>query len=245
MDDDGNGIAIWQRPTSGGRVLWANRYEAGSGWGTTATLIKPDPETSALDERLSVGPNGDAFVVWEQNDPMRGDIDDIWGVRFSGSAWEAPERIDDYDAGDKREPDIAVDGAGIAHAVWSQADDDFENIWATQYTPTPGSGWGAPELIEPPNEDPRRDGDAILPDIAVNAAGNAFVVWRQPSEIWPSIWSNRLDPGTGWMEAETIEQADQSAGLPRIAVDDARHAHAVWPHSQALAGDRLRTNRFE
>lgn len=242
MDDVGNGIAVWARPTPRGDVLWANRYTAGSGWGT-AELIKSDPETDARDPRLDVGPGGDAFVVWVQNQDTR---DDIWGIRFSGSSWEAPVRLDSYDDGNKQTPDIAVDGTGIAiaHAVWSQVDVDFENIWATQYTP--GSGWGAPVLIEPPNDDPRRDDDATNPRIAVNAAGNAFVVWRQTSESWLSIWSNRLDPGTGWMTAETIEQSDQSARLPRIAVDDARHAHAVWPHSRGeLGGDWLRTNRFE
>ena len=240
MDDDGNGIAVWERPTPRGGVLWANRYAAGLGWGISE-LIKSDPETDAADPRLDVGPNGDAFVVWVQNQDTR---DDIWSIRFSGSSWESPVRLDSHDEGNKRTPDIAVDGMGVAHAVWSQADVDFENIWAAQYTP--GSGWGAPELIEPPNDDPRRDDDATHPRIAVNSAGNAFVVWRQLSESWLSIWSNRLDPGAGWMTAETIEQSDQSARLPRIAVDDARHAHAVWPHSRGeLGGDWLRTNRFE
>ena len=240
MDDDGNGIAVWARPTSGGNVLWANRYTAGSGWGN-AELIKSDPETAARDPRLDVGPGGDAFVVWVQNQDMR---DDVWGARFSGSSWESPVRLDSYDDGNKQTPDITVDGTGIAHAVWSQVDDDFENIWATQYAP--GSGWSAPELIEPPNDDPRRDTDAISPRIAVNAAGDAFVVWLQRSEGWLSIWSNRLDPGTGWIEAEVIEQLDEAARQPHIAVDDARHAHAVWPHSRGnLGGDWLRTNRFE
>jgi hypothetical protein len=242
MDDDGNGIAVWERPTPRGGVLWANRYTAGSGWGT-AELIS-DPETGARDPRLDVGPGGDAFVVWVQNQDTR---EDIWGIRFSGSSWESPVRLDSYDEGNKQTPDIAVDGTGIAHVVWSddiETDDDFENIWATQYTP--GSGWSAPGLIEPPNDDPRRDSDAISPRIAVNAVGDAFVVWLQHSESWLSVWSNRLDPGTGWIGAEVIEQLDDAARQPRIAVDDARHAHAVWPHSRGnLGGDWLRTNRFE
>jgi hypothetical protein len=257
MDDEGNAIAVWARQTvtSTGRgwVLWARRYVAGEGWGTadTATLIKPDPETSALDERLSVGPNGDAFVVWEQNDPMRqdplgNDIDDIWGVRFSGSAWEAPERIDDYDAGNKRDPDIAVDGMGVAHAVWSQADLDFNNIWANAYIP--GPGWGAPELIEPPNEDPNEDSSAASPRVGVNAAGNAFVLWRQNWQDWASIWSNRRDPEEmSWtpMRAERIEDEARAAGVPMVAVDENRHAHAAWPHGLGSGADWVRTNRFE
>jgi hypothetical protein len=243
MDSDGNAIAVWDRPTVGGDVLWANRYTAGSGWGT-AQLIKDDPDTSATGPRLSMGRGGDAVVVWAQGDDTR---EDIWAVRFSGSTWEAPVRIDAYDDGNKNQPDVAVDGAGMAHAVWSQADPDFENIWAASYTP--GSGWGTPELIEPPNEDPEEDGDATVPRIGVNTAGNAFVVWRQVWDNWGSVWSNRLDPGTGWMTAERIEDIRLAAKRPKIAVDENRHAHAVWLHSsqsdQTGSTDWVRTNRFE
>jgi len=258
MDDDGNAIAVWARQTAtstGGRgwVLWANRYVVGEGWKTAdaATLIKDDPETTALKERLSVGPNGDAFVVWEQNDPMR-NIDDIWGARFSGSAWEPPERLDDHDAGDKRDPDIAVDGTGVdgtgvAHAVWSQVDLDLRsNIWARRYMP--GAGWGTPELIEPPNEDLAEDSDAATPRVGVNAAGNAFVVWSQSWQDWASIWSNRLDPEEmSWtpMRAERIEAEARAAKAPIVVVDENRHAHAVWLHRLSSGADWVRTNRFE
>jgi len=239
MDADGNAIAVWSRPTLMGNVLWANRYTTQSGWGT-AELIKSDPDTTARDARLDVGAAGDAFVVWVQGDDIR---NDIWAARFSGSSWAAPVRIDNHDDGDKRAPDVAVDGAGVAHAVWSQADADFENIWANQYTP--GSEWGTPELIEPPNEDPMLDGDATTPRVGVNSAGNAFVVWRQTWESWGSVWSNRLDPGTGWMDAELIEEIDRPAKAPKIAVDENRHAHAVWLHSRGGGVDWVRTNRFE
>lgn len=247
MDDEGNAIAVWARPsvpTGGGRseVLWSNRYTAGSGWGASE-LIKPDSETRAIGQRLSVGANGDAFVVWEQDDPLRGGLRDVWAVRFSGSTWGAPERIDGYDADDKQVPDIAVDGSGIAHAVWSQTDPDFQNIWANQYMP--GSGWGVPELIEPPNPDPTEDADAAEPRIAVNAAGNAFVVWRQLWESWSSVWSNRFDPGSGWLEAELIENMQRAAKSPKIAVDDRRHAQAIWPQARDTGIDWVATNRFE
>ena len=239
MDGDGNAIAVWSRPTVAGTAIWANRYAAGSTWGT-AQAIKPDTITGVEGVRLAVGQSGDAFVTWAQSDGAR---DDIWGIRFSGSSWETPERLDTYEDGNKQQPDIAVGGSGVAHAVWSQADLDFENIWAAQYTPS--SGWGAPEPIEPPNEDPTRDGNATHPRVAANAAGNTFVVWRQPWAGWGSIWSNRLDPDSGWMTAELIEERDRAAGLPIIAVDQARHAHAVWPHSEARDIDWVRTNRFE
>lgn len=238
VDDAGNAIAVWAR----GALLWSNRYTAGSGWGT-AELIS-DPSTQVREQRLAVGANGDAFVVWVQRGETR---DDIWSVRFSGSTWGTPEPIDAPDAGDKKEPDIAVDGMGVAHAVWSQADPDpdIENIWANRYTP--GSGWGTPGLLEPANPDPTEDGNATNPRVGVNAAGNTFVVWRQLWEGWGSVWSNRIDPGMDWTpaNAELIEDISRAAKRPIIAVDDDRHAHAVWLHSVVVSVDWVRTNRFE
>ncbi|MEM7136352.1 MAG: Ig-like domain-containing protein [Myxococcota bacterium] len=246
MDDDGNAIALWVRPLIDGDVVWANRYTAGSGWGT-AEIIKDDETTDVTQQRLTVGPGGDAFLVWRQPGETRADI---WSVRFSGTAWEDPVRIDNYDADDKGAPDVGVDGSGIAYAVWAQVDPDFSNIYAVQYTP--GSGWGTPELIEdpiPPEmvgvfEDPR-DSDAVTPRLDVNSAGNAFVVWRQEWEGWGSVWSNRLDPGTGWMDAELIDNLERTASFPIIAVDADRHAHAIWLHSVDTNVDWVRTNRFE
>jgi hypothetical protein len=243
MDRNGNAIAVWAR---GRFVLWANRYTVGSGWGT-AELIKDDPNTEVSNQRLAVGANGEAFVIWVQADDTR---DNIWGVRYApGSDWGDPERIDDYGDGDKKQPDVAVDGTGVAHAVWSQADQklnpDFENIYANQYTPN--SGWGTPELIEPPNEDPTEDEPATSPRVGVNAAGNTFVVWRQNWEGWGSIWSNRIDPGQDWDQTRTqlIETEGDPGRAPKIAVDENRHAHAVWLHGVGNQINWVRTNRFE
>ncbi len=241
MDADGNAIAMWTRPDFPGDVIWANRYTPGSGWGT-AELIKAEVQTNARNARLDVGSTGDAFAIWVQEDEDA-TRQDVWSARFSDSAWATPERIDGFDDGNTVEPDIAVDGMGIAHAVWSQSDPDFRNIWASQYAP--GTGWGASELIEPPNDDPLEDDDATRPRIAVNTAGNAFVVWRQTFDDWGSIWSNRLDPGMGWMTAELIEDDGRAAGNPNIAVDEDRHAQALWLQAFSTSSDRVRTNRFE
>lgn len=239
MDDEGNAVAVWSRSTGVGDIILSSQYQDGVGW-SVPELIKADLSTDARGIRLSVGNSGDAFVIWTQSDDIR---DDIWAVRWSGSAWAAPERIDTYDADDKATPDVAVDGNGVAHAVWAQADEQFVNIWSSEYSTS--SGWGAPELIEPANENPLDDGDAANPRVDTNSAGNTFVVWRQPWRGWRSVWSNRLDPGTGWMTAERIEAIDENARLPIVAVDENRHAHAVWLHGLNSSVDWVRTNRFE
>ena len=108
------------------------------------------------------------------------------------------------------------------------------------------STWGDPVLIELPTEDPDDNEDATTPRVDVNRAGNVFVVWGQIWDQQPSIWSNRRDPNTSWdpANAELIEDFPGAANRPIIAVDEARHAHALWVHT-AENTLNVRTNRFE
>ena len=254
MDDQGGAIAVWDQLSGGvgGRIIRANRFTPGIGWRDLAEVedVKADDATTAEGLRLDVGANGDAFAIWTQNAPTEGNRSDVYASRFSGGAWTVdPKRIDVYDAGDKSTPDIAVDGAGTAYAVWLQneefgAGDRIDNVWLAEYAP--GSGWGGPALIEPPAEDPTDDGDASAPRVDVNRMGNVFVVWGQIEGSWPSIWSNRRDPTSSWVatNAETIEDFAAAANGPIIVVDEARHAHALWRHSAENVRS-MRTNRFE
>jgi hypothetical protein len=254
VDDQGRAIAVWNPLAGGvgGRVLQANRYTPNEGWLEPVDVedVKSDDTTTADGFRLDVGPNGDAFVIWEQSSETE-PRDDIWTARFAGGVWEAPERIDDYDADEKSSPDIALDGTGNGYAVWSQTDEDLsqndgdiQNIWVAEFTP--GARWDNPILIEPKNENPDDDGDATTPRIDVNRDGNVFVVWGQVWDQWPSIWSNRRDPDTSWNadNAERIEDFPSAANQPIVAVDEARHAHSLWRHSEGNTRS-TRTNRFE
>ncbi|MEM8609804.1 MAG: Ig-like domain-containing protein [Myxococcota bacterium] len=245
IDDEGRAIAVWDPPTgvagAGARLLMASRYQPGIGW-LEPVSVKSDETSSADNFALDVGANGDAFLVWEQNDGgEESPRDDVWASRFSGGTWGDPVRIDDYDDGDKSVPDVAVDGSGAAYVVWAQSDPDFVNIWGARYV----DAWANPELVEPPNEDPSLDSDAETPKVEVNRGGNAFAVWRQEADQQNSIWSNRIDPGTGWLTAEVVEDVPGNANRPTVVVDEGRHAHAVWQHSVSGGGISIRTNRFE
>jgi hypothetical protein len=66
----GNGIAVWRQ----GSNIWANRYTAGSGWGT-AELMDTDSGT-AEDPQIAMDSDGNAIAVWHQG-PFA-----IWANRF-------------------------------------------------------------------------------------------------------------------------------------------------------------------
>jgi len=180
------------------------------------------------------------------------------------------------------DPQIAVDGKGNAFAVWSKFDGAHKNIWANRYVA--GSGWGSPQMIENDSA-----GDADLPQIAVDAAGNAIAVWHHievvrakvevlddptteidESKLPPhceaakvaagGIWANRYDAikqqwGGVWQietdnSAIVVELGSQckltahDASNPHIAADGAGNFVAVWEQSDGVRKN-IRANRYD
>ena len=79
-DANGNTLAVWQQSDVNGFDIWANRYVAGSGWGTPGQ-IETDESGSAYDPQVAVDGYGNMVSVWYQFDGTR---DGIYYNRFGG-----------------------------------------------------------------------------------------------------------------------------------------------------------------
>jgi hypothetical protein len=234
IDASGNAVAVWHQSDGTRYNTWANRYAAGSGWGT-AQLIETDNAGDAGFPQVAVDASGNAVAVWQQWDGSR---TNIWANRYAvGSGWGTPELIETDNAGDAAFPQVAVDASGNAVAVWHQSDGTHSNIWANRYAA--GSGWGMAQLIETDNA-----GNAYSPQVAVDASGNAVAVWHQSDGTHSNIWANRYAAGSGWGTAQLIETDNAgNARDPQVAVDPTGNAVAVWRQSD---GTRLNiwANRY-
>jgi hypothetical protein len=170
-------------------------------WGTPE-MIDMGPGEEAWYPKVAVDPNGNAIAVWEHQDGS------VWNIRsnryVAGVGWMMPELIETNDTGNAGEVEVAVDAAGNAIAVWEQFDGAVDNIWANRYEV--GVGWGTAEMIETNDT-----GSANYADVAVDAAGNAIVVWEQYDVLWENIWANRYEVGVGWGTAELIETGPDNA----------------------------------
>jgi Bacterial Ig-like domain len=234
FDAKGNALAVWQQ-TDGTRYnILANRYVMGTGWGT-ATLIETDNAGDATSPQIAIDANGNALAVWQQSD---GTHTNIWANRYVvGTGWGTATLIETDNAGDATSPQIAIDANGNALAVWQQSDGTRTNILANRYVV--GMGWGTAALIETINT-----GSATAPQIAINANGNALVVWQQSDGTRYNIWSNRYVVGTGWGTAALIETDNAgSAYSPQIAVDTSGNALAVWDQSDGTRNN-IWSNRY-
>jgi uncharacterized membrane-anchored protein len=218
VDGSGNAFAVWDRYDGATSNIWANRYSVGTGW-MTAQLIEADAGVASK-AQVAVDGSGNAVAVWQQHDGTRFNI---WANRYvAGTGWGAAQLIETEDAGGAYGPQVAMDGSGNAFAVWYQSDGTWNNIWSNRYDA--GAGWGTARLIETDNA-----GNAWLPQVAVDASGDAFAVWYQSDGTRNNIWSNRYPAGTRWGTAELIETSDVSnAWSPQVGVDASGNAVAVW-----------------
>lgn len=233
FDGGGNALAVWQQSDGVRQNIWANRYTAGGGWGT-AQAIEISNLGDATNPQVAVDAAGNAVAVWQQSDGVR---DNIWANRYTaGGGWGTAELIESNNAGAAGDPRVAVDAAGNALAVWQQSDGLRDNIWFNRYTA--GGGWGTAALIESDNA-----GAATNARIAVDTAGNALAVWQQSDGTRNNIWANRYTTSGGWGNAELIEAIAGEAADPRVAVDGAGNALAVWQQSDGVRNN-IWANRY-
>ncbi len=235
VDAGGNALAVWSQSDGVRDNIWASRYAAGAGWGAPE-LIETRNTGSALYPQVAFDAGGNALAVWSQSDGTRYNI---WANRYTaGFGWGAAVLIENDNLGSANFPQVAFDAAGNAFAVWEQSDTSRRNIWVNRYTA--GAGWGTATKIE--NYD---DGEAIAPQIAFDAAGNALAVWQHSDGTRYSIRAARYTAGVGWGTADLIESDDWAqATSPQIAFDAAGNALAVWQQQTQASRYDIWANRY-
>ncbi|VAX01487.1 hypothetical protein MNBD_GAMMA20-2441 [hydrothermal vent metagenome] len=219
IDTNGNGSLDPAEITQTGFVCSGNDANGSIGW-QTATLIESGFTGAAFYPQVAINADGDAMAVWSQ---ASGTKKSIWANRYTVQAgWEVVELIETGNRGDALSPQIALDAAGNAVAIWQQSNGSHYDIWANRYVV--GVGWSKVQRINTENS-----GNANLPQLSMDAQGNTTAVWYQHNGTRNNIWANRYVPGRGWGTAELIESNDAGgAKHPKISVEDSGAVIAVW-----------------
>lgn len=237
MDSNGNAVAVWSQKVFAWNSILANRFDASNGsWGT-ATLVETNDSSNAKFPKVAVDATGNAVAVWREDTmPSR-----IASNRFNVGAgtWGLPALID-TGASIATMPEVAMDGAGNAFAVWTQGDDAMANRFNA------GTGtWGAPALIETNNVGPEGVYDVV---ITADTAGNAIAVWDQFDGIQRNIFANRYTMDTDtWGTAAVIETDNAGpARSVRIASNPSTgSALAVWAQDDGTGLLSILGNHFK
>jgi len=224
VDLAGDATAVWTQDDGTRIEAWSNRFMPTTGWGL-AELIETYTG-SAENPQVAIDPNSNATMVWSQHDGAR---DNIWATRYTPAlGWEVATLVETDNIGNASDPQVGVDSAGNATAVWRQHDGTWYSIWSSRYRSS--DGWGTPRLLE--SEDL---GDAWEPQVAVDINGNVAAVWFQYDGGRYNVWASQYTAGVGWAIAALLETDDSGDALrPQVAMDANGNATAVW--SQRLSG---------
>jgi hypothetical protein len=240
FDSLGNAMAIWMQGNAGGSTryeLWANRYIAGSGWGTPQ-VIYAGVDFRVNWPQLGVDASGNAIVVWELLDDLYDTLPHIWSVSYSPSTgWGTAAGIDnDTGAYGSSSPKLSVASNGTAVAIWSQGNGtSVGNILMA--TGSTGSGWGSPALLAT-----AAIGQVGGPDAVLNATGNGIATWSQLDGSNFTLRAALITGGTAGT-AQAISTNTGSNYNPHIAVNAGGTAVAIWGQ---LNGSRfeITSNRY-
>ena len=229
-DELGNAIAVWTQYDASPQEygLWANRFDTKSGWSKPRRINQYNGQ--AAQPSIAMNANGDAIVVWMQygifdpNNP--GPVgSSLWVSTLSDKKdWSEPLQIADETV-NALFPKVAIDDYANSIVVWAQTNPDLDisNIYARRYSNH--DGWGDATLIQ---EDTNINANTA--QIAMNASGDATVVWGQihPLDNYTfDIGVNQYNANTGWNGAQSLP-GSEGANTAQVGVDSRGNAMVVF-----------------
>ena len=236
VDPSGNAIAVWDQFGSTHKDVWANRFDADTGWGTPV-LLETDDAGDATGVQVAMSASGYAVAAWHQLDGRF--RSNIWANVYSPRAgWGTATLVEFDDTGDASEPQVGMDSSGNALAIWVYFDGAVYSLASNTFVP--GTGWGTPVPAESDST-----GNVVTPHLAVNPAGNAVAVWTWDDWSWMNVWANTYEPGIGWANETLLETDNRGWAFDvEVAIDSAGAAMAVWSQNSDTPLYNLFANRF-
>lgn len=232
FDANGNAIVVWLQNNR----VYANRY---TGTWAGAQIIDAGA-TIAYKPQLAVFDNGDAIAVWAQNDGM---TDVIYANYYTnGGTWGGATPLDTTPAANASVPQVALDKAGNAMAVWLEGNAPPYAVYAEYYDS--GTGW----TLTPTPLETDVNGVSItnIPQLGMDGDGNAIAIWRAA----PTGGNDRLRyaryNGTSWGTPGNVDNGFSDSTEASLAMDSEGHAIVVWlEHADAMASvDSTWANRY-
>jgi hypothetical protein len=213
VDDRGNATAVWMGSDGRRTKLWANRYGVAAGsWGG-ATAVDIGATTGAI-QGVAADGMGNVTAIWGVAGVAGKSGEHIWASRYDATtkAWTTTELTDGESVWG-----VVADATGNVVVVSEQR----RSIWARRFSATAGV-WQAATQISPLH--------ARFARVAMARSGNAVAVWEQAGSM-PGIWANHYNEKAGrWGVAAPVAAvgSQDTAFLPRVAVDAVGNATAVW-----------------
>jgi PKD domain len=216
----GDAVAVWQRSNGSRTVVQSASRRAGGSWSTPVDLS--DATWNADEPAVAVSPTGEAIALWSRYDGLRDIVQSAIGT--VGRAW-GPGVNRSAPGGNGRQPQVVLDPAGDAVAVWIRYDGS-DYIVQSSERPAGGS-WGPAVDVSP-------EGEATTePQLDVGPAGQVVAVWTRLEAAVGTIEASAKALGGPWPKPDDLSPAGQDAEAPQVAVGPTGEAVAVWVSAAA------------
>jgi len=184
----------------------------------------------------AMGTDSAAYLIWDDyRSGSNGDIYFSLRDPLTGS-WSANQRVSDDATGRTQwNAAIAVDGAGVAYAVWQDQRDGRKNPDTNIYSATrSGGAWSANLRV---NDDTRGTALQMTPRIAVTSTGDAVAVWEDHRSNEWNVYSSRLSAGAWSANVRVTDNGTSRKFTPDVAIGADGTAYAVWEDDRSGDSD--------
>ncbi len=156
----GRAVVVWWRLEGGNAKVQAAIHEAGApAWLPPATVSFPDGQS--FDPATGIDGRGNVTVLWRTSGGVEGSY-----LPAGEEKWERPVLVSPTGGG----PDLGVNSAGDAVAIWSRAGAGNCHVLEGLHRPAGVRDW---QRLMPVGE------GVLLRALAIDGAGNAVAVWSQ------------------------------------------------------------------
>ncbi len=213
-------IAVW--PDSAWSLV-AARYSGASRTWSSAVMLST-PSRKAYYSRVAINDSGNALAVWSEADSLNPGQAELWFARYAPTTNTWTERA--LLATNGSQPDVALDSAGNAIAVWLEPEPS-NTIRTARYDANAGTWTPSIELGRS-----RFGARMVLDDF-----GNATVVWQQNGlraakfQATTKAWATTTDLANGSYNASV---AVDGSGTVIVVYQAVGGLYAVWSEAQGL-----------
>jgi hypothetical protein len=230
MDRAGNAVVVWERSDGANLRVQLRRRTASGGLSAVQTLT-PSGE-NAYEARLAVDRDGAAVVVWERYNG----VDNRIQVRRRTAAGGLSTVKNLSAAGQNAfNAQVAVDPNGNAVVAWEWYDGAYFRIQARRRTAA-----GGLSTVKNLSAGGQHASNA---QVAVDAKGNAMVVWTRFDGAKNRIQARRRSASGSLGPVQTVSAAGQDAQSPQLGADAAGNAVVVW-HRYDGSDNRIQAARL-
>jgi PKD repeat protein len=206
-------------------ALCAARAWAAPTWLSPVNLSAPGQ--NAVVPQVAMNQGGNAVAVWRRSDGTNTRVQAA--VRPAGGSFSAPVNISAAGQ-DANSPQVAIDQAGDAVAVWTRS--DGANVRIQTASRPAGGSFSAPVNISAAGQ------DAFNPQVAMNQGGDAVAVWRRSDGSNDRVQAASRAAGGGFSAPVNLSVAGKDTHDPQVAIDEPGDAVAVWTRFDG-ANDRV------